>query len=310
MRAFVLKEAGQAPVVGEFEDPVAQAGQEIVKVLAAGLNPVDRYMSMSAEPVLPRVVGLEGVGTLADGKRVYFERATGPYGSVAERSVTTPEDTIILPDGLDGGVALTLGISGLAGWLPLAWKARLQPGENVLILGATGAQGQLAVQAAKLLGAANVVAAGRNREVLESLREHGADEIAVLEGDLSVALKQAAPKGGYQVVIDSLFGEPFSGLLGSGTLGDDSRVVVLGGSAGQEITLGFRQLQSTRGATFAGYSTFYVPKDVKHEAYLQMAEHALAGKLTIAVKSYPLEQAAQAWAAQAAGPHHKIVIVP
>lgn len=310
MRAFVLKTAGQVPVVEDFTDPVAEAGQQIVKVLAAGLNPYDKYLAAADKPVLPRVVGTEGVGELEDGRRVYFEHPIAPNGSFAERTVVSPDTTIPLPEGLDSSAALVFGVAGLAGWLPLSWKAQLKPGEKVLILGATGVQGQVAVQAAKLLGAGFVVAAGRNQEVLESLKERGADDIAVLEGDLAAAIRQAAPEGGFDIVIDSLFGDPFTALLESGTLDNDSRVVVVGGSAGFEVPLGFRQLQGTRGATIAGYSTAFVPKDAKYAAYALMAEHAAAGRLTVPVKEFPLDQAAEAWEAQGHGLHQKIVITP
>jgi NADPH2:quinone reductase len=308
MRALILKEAGQNPEVSDFNEPqVNNDNQRVVDVIAAGLNPVDRYRTMDKAAVLPRAVGLEGVGTLEDKSRVYFDRAIAPYGSIAQKTLVAIEDTIQLPDNLDPGLALTLGISGLAGWLPLSWKAKLQPGESVLILGATGAQGQIAVQAAKLLGASNVVAAGRNREVLESLRARGADNIAVLEGDMAAAIKAAAPSGGYDVVIDSLFGEPLVALLNSGAFNPNSRIIEVGSSAGHEVTVTQHQLQP---AMIIGYASFTVPNEVKHSAYLQMVQYALAGKLHVDVKQYSLEQAADAWQDQMHGPHQKIVIIP
>jgi NADPH:quinone reductase-like Zn-dependent oxidoreductase len=310
MQALVLKTTGQAPEVDTFQAPQATAGQQVIKVLAGGLNPYDRYMSMQAAPVLPRVVGFEGVGTLPDGSRAYFGQTVPPFGSIAEQTMVPDGSTIALPEGIADGLAVAFGVAGLAGWLPLSWKAKLQPGESVLILGATGVQGQIAVQAAKLLGAGKVIAAGRNREVLESLQERGADGIAVLEGDLAAALKMAAPEGGYQVVIDSLFGEPFSALLDSDMLNGDSRVVEVGASAGQEVTLSFRQLQAAKGATVAGYSTFYVPKDIQYEAYREMVQQALNGKLQVDVKAVPLAEAAKAWEMQSSGPHQKIVVTP
>lgn len=310
MRGFVLTEVGGTPKVQNFQEPKAsEQGQAVVKVLAAGMNPVDRYMVQNPDP-LPRVVGLEAIAENEDGKRVYVNPGITPFGTFAERTLTDQVRMIELLDSLEAGAALALGIAGMAAWLPLTWKAKLRSGESVLVLGATGVQGQIAVQAAKLLGAGHVVAAGRNRDVLESLKGRGADEIAVLEGDLSDALRKAAPSGGYQVVIDSVFGDPFAGLLDSGTLGADSRVVVLGGSAGQENKLAFRQLQALKGATIAGYSSFDVPMDARREAYLTMAQHVIDGKLSIDIKEYSLDQAAEAWEAQANGPHHKIVIVP
>lgn len=311
MRALVLKAAGSQPVVDSFTDPeIRDKDQQILKVIAAALNPIDRYSTNNEGPVLPRVVGIEGIGVTNEGKRVYFDGSVSPFGSVAEKVLVKTSSLIELPEGLQPGDALAAGVSGLAGWLPLTWKAKLQPGESVLILGATGVQGQISVQAAKTLGAAHVTAAGRNKEILESLKSKGADSIAYLEGDLVEALKSAAPEGGYHVVVDSLFGEPFSALIKSGTLGPDSRIVTLGGTAGHDINLNFRDYLATRGASFSGYSTFYVPAEVKKDAYLEMVKNILDGKLKVECEEYPLDQADRAFSKQAEGPHKKIIIKP
>lgn len=311
MRAFVLKAAGSLPVLDSFPDPeIKDKDQQVIKVIAAALNPIDRYITNNEGPVLPRVVGIEGIGVTEDGQRVYFDGPVPPYGSIAEKVLVNTDSLINLPEGLQPEDALAVGISGLAGWLPLSWKAKLQTGESVLVLGATGAQGQISVQAAKIMGAVHVTAAGRNKDVLENLKSKGADSIAYLEGDLIEAIKSAAPEGGYDVVIDSLFGEPFEALIKSGTLGSESRIVTLGGAAGHDVNLNFREYQSTRGAAFSAYSTFYVPVDLKKEAYLEMVKNILEGKLKIAYEEFPLDQADKAFAKQAEGPHKKIIIKP
>ena len=117
--------------------------------------------------------GREGIGTV-DGRRVYFT-ATNPFGSMAQRALAEEDNLFDVPDGLDDGVAVALGIAGLAAWLPLAWRAKVQEGEAVLVMGATGVLGSIAVQAAKLLGAGRVVAAGRDAEGLERAARLGAD---------------------------------------------------------------------------------------------------------------------------------------
>src|ERR1700734_3146168 len=165
MRAAVLKEYG-VPAAGEFDEPSAEGpDQAVVDVLAAGLNPVDVAICAgrfyAGKPPLPSVAGREGVGML-DGERVYFDAPIAPFGSMAERALVDPASTYALPDGLDDGLAVALGISGLAAWLGLTWRANVQPGEHVLVLGASGVLGQIAVQAAKLLGAARVVASARS----------------------------------------------------------------------------------------------------------------------------------------------------
>src|ERR1700730_11347245 len=161
MRAAVLHEYG-VPRAEEFDEPVAGPDQAVLEVLAAGVNPVDISFRAgrfyAGRPSLPCVAGREGVGRLG-GRRVYFDGPVAPFGSMAERALIDPREVYPVPDGVDDGVAVALGISGLTAWLALSWRAPLARGEHVLGLGASGVVGQIAVQAAKLLGAARVVAA-------------------------------------------------------------------------------------------------------------------------------------------------------
>jgi len=151
MRAAVLHQQGETPVVEEFTEPQPKDGATVL------LN-------------LPLVVGNDGVGRLPDGRRVYFERTVAPFGSIAEKALVMTDATIPLPDDLDDGAALALGIPGLAGWVSLEWRAALRPGETMLVLGATGVVGQVAAQAAKLLGAGRVVGAGHDARTLDLVR--------------------------------------------------------------------------------------------------------------------------------------------
>src|SRR6185503_20402657 len=99
------------------------------------------------------------------------------YGSMAERTLV-PEDTVLeIAEGVPDDVAAALGNTGLAAWLSLSWRAQLEPGETVLVLGATGALGTIAVQVAKVLGAGRVVAADRASERLAGMRDRGADAV-------------------------------------------------------------------------------------------------------------------------------------
>lgn len=154
MEAAVLHEPGTTPRFGTYDDPVAHDENEAVVEVTAGLNPVDLIVAAgrSAE-ALPLVPGLEGVGW-HQRRRVYFTGAREPFGSMAERTIVAHTGVMGLPDDLDDGTTTALGISGLAAWLPLSWRAELQPGETVLVLGATGVLGTIAVQAARLLGRA------------------------------------------------------------------------------------------------------------------------------------------------------------
>jgi NADPH2:quinone reductase len=307
MRAAVLEQVGAVPVAGDFRDPEPGDGHEVVDVVVAGLNPVDLYIAAGQYgPVSPPlVVGLEGIGRRSSGERVYFNGSPPPFGSLAERAPVDPASLFPVPDDLDDGVAVALGIAGLAAWLPLAVRAQLQPGESVLVLAASGVVGTIGVQAARALGAGRVVAAARHRPSLERLRESGAaDDIVVLEGDLGQALKAAAGDG-FDVVLDPLFGPAFEAALGATAVG--ARIVTVGAGAGMTVELG---MGSLIGRTVIGHSNAYLPLDVRREAYERMAGHAAAGEISVDVERVALGDVAQAWERQASGPHQKVVVVP
>ena len=310
MRAAVLHEYG-VPRAGEFEAPVAGPDQAVVEVLAAGVNPVDATISAGrfygGRPVLPSVAGREGVATL-DGGRVYFDAPVPPFGSMAERALIDPRATYRIPDEVDDGVAVALGISGLAAWLALTWRAQLRTGEHVLVLGASGVVGQIAVQSAKLLGAARVVAAARSQAGLDRPLELGADA-AVRLGERYrqiVGLAEAAC-GRIDVVIDPLWGEPAAAAIDAASFG--ARVVHLGASASAHATI---SSAAVRGKTLAimGHTNFAAPPEIKAEAYRRMAQAAVRGELRMEVHKMPLEQVEEAWRQLQASAHRKIVLVP
>ena len=310
MRAAVLQEYG-VPSPGEFEEPVASSDQAVVEVLAAGLNPVDVAICAgrfyAGKPPLPSVAGREGVGTL-EGKRVYFDAPIAPFGSMAERALIDPTSAYPVPDGLDEGVAVALGISGLAAWLALTWRADVQPGEHVLVLGASGVLGQIAVQAAKLLGAARVVAAARSQEGLERCLALGADAAVRLgEPDNLSAAFSAAADGRIDVVIDPLFGEPFVAAVNAASFG--ARLVQIGAGAGAEATIPSAPIRGKM-LVLMGHTNFAAPPDVKREAYGKLAEAAARGEIVVDADRIPLEQVAEAWERLAAGSHRKLVLVP
>jgi NADPH:quinone reductase-like Zn-dependent oxidoreductase len=315
MYAAVLRQLGATPVYESFEEPVAGDGQVVVEVAVAGVNPVDvRKASgayVSGPPPLPSVVGSEGVGRIAgDGRRVYFGAPVAPFGAFAERVLVGDGDPIELPDAIDDGVAVALGISGLAAWLPLAWRAQLRPGETVLVLGATGVVGQLAVQAARLLGAGRVVAAGRDPEMLERAKQLGADAIVDLSATNGAALTDAfreAAGGEVDVVHDPLWGPPAAAAVEA--LGVGGRLVQLGQSAGPEATLASASIRG-RQLDVLGYLNFLVPADVRRDAYRALVEHAVAGRIAVEVERLPLAEVADAWERVQRSAHRKLVLAP
>jgi NADPH2:quinone reductase len=208
----------------------------------------------------------------------------------------------VLPDELSDADALGLGVAGTTAWLAMTWKADLQPGESVLVLGATGAVGQIAVQAAKLLGASRVVAAGRHRGTLQSLRGRGADETVVLEDEYAPALV-AASRGGFDLTVDSLFGAPMAAALAATKHG--GRLVNLGMRAGRTVELsGIAQ----KGRDILSYSGDLPPAAAHRAAFERMAAHVLSGDLIVESETLPLEDIATAWKRQAESPNRKLVL--
>ena len=184
MKAAVLHALGKPPRFEDFPAPQPRQGEVLVQIKAASLKNIDKAMvsgsHYDSHRELPAVCGVDGVGALEDGTRVYCGGARPPYGMMAEQTVVSRAWCLPVPEGVDDSTAAALPNPALSSWLPLVWRAQLKPGETVLILGATGVAGKLAVQIAKHLGAGRVVAAGRNRQVLETLPDLGADATIAL----------------------------------------------------------------------------------------------------------------------------------
>ena len=151
---------------------------------------------------------------------------------------------IEVPDGADPALAAGMGIAGMAGWLPFAWRAPLEGGENVLVLGATGSVGLVAVQTAKLLGAGRVVAAGRSAAGLERATQYGADATLRLDevDDLVAAFKDAFGGEGPSYVFDPLWGEPAAAAVQAAV--PQATIVNLGQSAGATSEIASRRCAS------------------------------------------------------------------
>jgi NADPH:quinone reductase-like Zn-dependent oxidoreductase len=306
MRAAIIKAIGNVPVVGEFSEPTADAGQVVVDVTLAGLNPVDRLRADGYDylsPVPPFVAGREGVGRL-NGDRVYFHEAVEPYGSFAQQALVSADQLLTVPAGLTDEQAIPLGIAGLTAWVSLTHEAKLVAGERVLVTGATGMVGQIATQAAKLLGASYVVAAGRHKPTLASLLDRGADATVVLAPDPGPAIAAVAGNG-FDVVVDCVFGPPFVAALSATAPG--ARVVVVGLTAGTDVNLEFFSLYQKR---ISGLQMAAVPVASRQDAFDAMAAHTLAGRLRVDTERYELDEVATAWGELLGSAHRKLLIAP
>jgi len=312
VRAAVIREVGAAPEFGDAEEPSG----DTIEVLAAPINPIDLAVSRgilaTGHPPLPYVPGCEAVGRAGDGRLVWlFGGSLGrtSNGAMAERAAIGDSHLCDVPDGADPALAAGLGIAGLAGWLPLAWRAPLEGGENVLVLGATGSVGLVAVQVAKLFGAARIVAAGRSAAGLERAAQLGADVTIRLDeaDDLVAAFKDAFGGEGPNYVFDPLWGEPAAAAVQAAV--PWARVVNLGQSAGPTSELASAAVRF-KSLTIFGFTSFAPAPDVLAEHYRRLVEHAIAGEVVLEVERIPLDSVADAWRRQAEGAGAKLVLVP
>ena len=310
MRAAVISALGRPPELADRPEP---SGNTIYDISAVSLNPVDvnvgagRYFG--GHPKLPYIPGCEGVGRAPDGTRVYlFGDGLGVAGDglLAERAVAPADLGIPLPTATSDEIAASCGIAGMAGWMPVAWRAPVRNDDCVLVLGATGTVGLVAVQAAKLLGAKRVVAVGRNAERLKRAAELGADAtVNLAEDDLAAAFKEAAGGDGPTYVVDTLWGAPAVAAIQAAAPG--WRLVQVGQSAGAEATVASAVIRGKMGELY-GYTDFAVPKDVFREQYLRLVGHAAAGEIVFDIETYPLDRVAEAWERQASGANAKLVV--
>jgi NADPH:quinone reductase-like Zn-dependent oxidoreductase len=319
MQAAVLRAFGTSPRCEEFAEPVAGEGEVVLDVCAAALKPVDKQMASGSHYAsarqLPVICGIDGVGRLPDGQRVFFGGPRPPYGAMAQQTVVRKVFAFPLPDDLSDETAAAIVNPGVSAWLSLTFRAKLLPGENVLIIGATGVTGKLGVRIARLLGAARVVAAGRNPEALATLREQGADDtisLAEPAEKLSEAFARAAGKAGFQVVIDYVWGVPAEAFMAAITrkefaaVGTEIRYVQVGEGAGPVIALPASVLRSTP-LTIMGTAGM-PPGNVLADALQKVLSHAAAGELRVETEAVPLADVETAWNREQSG--RRIVLIP
>jgi NADPH2:quinone reductase len=309
--AAVLHEYDEPPRYEEFADPEAGDGEVIVDVAAAAIHHLDLLKATGTfylEQPLPSVVGGDGVGRLEDGRRILFE-AVVPNGSMADRSRARSDTLFDVPHELGDAAAAALANSGIGGWLAVSWRADLRPGETVLVLGATGQTGSVAVQAAKPLGAGRVVAAARGSDRLERMRDRGADAVVALDGDgdLTERLREATG-GGADVTIDTLWGEPAVAALGAAA--QFGRHVQVGHLAGPELGLAAPAIRS-KSLDVRGFMHLHAPLEVRREAFRRLGEHVARGAIVIDFERVPLSEVADAWERQRrADAGAKLVLIP
>lgn len=322
VRAAIIQSAGAEPTLGIIELPARQPGTSLVAVVAAPVNPLDLLIASgtfhSVRHEAPYVPGSECVGVVIDsdthpaGATVYAECHASPPtpGPFASHVLVADDDLLPLPDGTDPVLGAAVGNSGTAAFMPLVEIAALRRGETVLVLGATGAVGQLAVQIAHAREAGRVVGVARDRAALEQLLGLGADAVVALKPDespegLGARLTQMA--GPVDIVLDGLFGVPLEAALRA--CGPRARVVNIGNAAGVEATLPAGLLRGKQ-LTVSGFAGVHTPLAQKASALTWLWGALASGDLQVPVRTFPLDQVALAWREQATSPHAKCVILP
>lgn len=304
MRAALIDGPDTGPRIRDIPIPEPGPNEELIALSAAALNPHDQVVAAGinfARPY-PYVTGGEGVGQTRAGRRVYVGQQRPPHGTMAEYTVATAERIIPIPDELSDAQALSIGNAGTTGWLALTWKGQLEAGQSVLVTAATGAVGQVAVQAAKVLGAGRVVAAGRNRQALDLLRARGADEAIVIDDEFEQNLAVTAGEG-FDLVLDGLYGDYVGPLVRATRAG--GRVVNFGMRAGRSATISGLELKGRDLMMFA--ATLAGPRRIR-EAYERMVDLVLDGAMTVQTRQLALEDIATAWQLQSDSPNAKLVL--
>lgn len=304
MKAAIVQGAGQAPVYGDFAEPVPASSEHRIRVTAAALSQVVRGRAAgshySASNRFPFIVGIDGVGRLDDGRRVFFATPKPPHGSMAEWTVAPSGLCVPLPDDLDDVTAAAIANPGMSSWAAYTQRARLKPGETVLVNGATGRSGRLAVQIARHLGAGKVIATGRNVEALRAVASLGAD-VTILLAEDETALEESFKEqfaAGVDVVVDYLWGRSAEHLLIAGAkAGADAvpiRFVQIGSMSGADITLPSAVLRASA-IELMGSGIGSIALDQLVASIGDIMRAAVPGGFEIAVNPVPLSDVEAAW---------------
>jgi NADPH:quinone reductase-like Zn-dependent oxidoreductase len=311
----VIKTLGQTPVYELIDLPPPPTNQVQVQVIASGIHPLVRAIASGNHYIKPKtmpcVPGVDGVGTLSNGKKVYFFNMTG---SMSERVNIDPELTIPLPDAADPTVFAGIMNAGLGSWIALRERAHIQSGETVLVLGVTGNSGQMAAQLAQLFGAKRVIGVGRNTSILEQLAASGKiNSFVVLDGD-DAKFQEALGKeaANVDIVLDYLWGRPTElamAAIQSARTNATQRLrwVEIGQMAGGTIQCSAMFLRSKNieliGSGIGPISMKDILKSLEH-----MVPIVMMGKLTPSVVTIPLKDIEKKWV-EMANARERVVVV-
>jgi NADPH:quinone reductase-like Zn-dependent oxidoreductase len=318
MKAAIVRDVGASPVYGDFVEPDPQVDEVLITVTAAALSHLTRGRASgrhySAEGMLPFVAGADGVGRLENGTRVYFVLPRHPFGSMAERSVVKASQYVALPDGLDDVSAAAIANPGMSSWAALAKRARLTAGETVLVNGATGTAGRLAVQIAKHLGAKKVIATGRDAATLQLLPSIGADVVISLTQPAETLEKifQEQFSSGVDVILDYLWGPSAEQLIVSaakfGKEAVPTRYIEVGSAGGPTINLPGAALRSSA-LELMGSGVGSVPMEALFATVSDLLRAAAGRGLKVDTQEIPLADLEESWS-RSSGRRRAVFVIP
>ncbi len=323
MRAAVLHGHGQPPEYGRHPAPRRMAGQALIRVTAAPVNPLDLLcasgVSYFGAPTLPYVPGTQGVGvveqadTFAAGQRVWFSGSAGMApgdGTLAQWCVADESAILALPDEVSDDLVAALGLSAIAAWMALTWRGGLQSGEHVLVLGASGTVGQVGIQVARLHGAGRVIAACRDAHGRQRATELGAHAVVDLAGEdparLASSLAEASA-GRLDLVLDPVWGIPAQAAMLA--LSPGGRLVNLGSSAGQQASVASATLRSAV-LSVLGYTNNALRPEQRAAALAEILGHAAEGRIDTDRETLSLAEIGTGWARCGQAPHRRAVMIP
>jgi NADPH:quinone reductase-like Zn-dependent oxidoreductase len=319
MNAAVVTSFDEPPHYQQCEVPQPASSNEIlVDILAAGLHPRVRtgaaaahYTSTGALPMIP---GIDGIGQRPDGRRIYFIAGDHVPGTMADKALADMRRAIELPDGADVTKVAAAMNPAMSSWVALRRRVPLQPGQSVLVLGATGNAGTMAVQIAKRLGAGRVIGAGRDPGRLHALLSLGADEVVPLTGDAeATAQALGAAASETDIVIDYLWGRPaqqaITALLTARS--DRSRAldwIQIGAMAGPAIDLPSAALRSAN-LRLQGSGQGSVPAAAYRAELPSLVQEIDAGTFAVRPAAMPLAEVEAIWT-RPDPPGERTVLVP
>jgi NADPH:quinone reductase-like Zn-dependent oxidoreductase len=314
MHAAVVTTFDRPPAYGEFPRPFPQAPEEIlVDVVASGLHPRVRSQAdgshYTSSGELPLVPGIDGVGRAPDGTLRYFVLPDTTMGAMAEQTVIDQRRSVALPDGADPILVAAAMNPLMSSWIALRQRIDFEPGQSVLVLGATGSAGRMAVQVAKRLGAGHVIGAGRDSRRLATLTDLGADATVQLDTAVSDLGRLARD---VDVVIDYLWGpitaEVMAGIAGSRS--DPGKPLIwieIGSVAGGSAQIPSAALRAVR-LQIVGSGQGSVPTRDMLAELSTLATEITSGGFQLDARAVPLAEVEAAW--RDTGTEDRIVIAP